>query len=131
MPVFPLTHANSRRIACRQVMQAPEGYEAEIREPKRTADQNDAQWPLLQCFADQLQWPVNGLMTYMDRYEWKDVLSAAFRKETVRLAMGLDGGVVMLGKRTSKFKKAEFSDYLEFLHMVAAQRGVNIERVAA
>ena len=131
MAIFPLTHANSRRIACQQVMQAPEGYEAEIREPKRTADQNDAQWPILQCFADQLQWPVNGLMTYMDRYEWKDVLSAAFRKETVRLAMGLDGGVVMLGKRTSKFKKAEFSDWLDFLQATAALKGVETERVAA
>ena len=70
-------------------------------------------------------------MTYMDRYEWKDVLSAAFRKETVRLAMGLDGGVVMLGKRTSKFKKAEFSDWLDFLQATAALKGVETERVAA
>lgn len=58
--------------------------------------------------------------------EWKDVLTAAFRNETSRLAMGLEGGVVMLGMRTSKMTKKEFSNWLEFLNSVAADRGVNV-----
>ena len=37
---------------------------------------------------------------------------------------GLDGGVVMLGQRTSKFGKKEFSDWLTFLHSVAIDRSV-------
>ena len=64
-------------------------------------------------------------MVKMEPEEWKDVLSAAFRRETVRVAMGLDGGMVMLGQRTSKFSKREFRDWLEFLHATAAARGVN------
>ena len=65
-------------------------------------------------------------MTHMTADEWKDVLTAGFRKEQARLAMGLDGGVVMLGQRTSKFVKSEFSEWLEFLHATAALRGVTV-----
>jgi NinB protein len=92
----------------------------------RTLGQNKTQWPILEAFASQLLWPVNGQMVKMDADEWKDVLTCAFKQETVRLAMGLNGGVVMLGKRTSKFKKDEFSEWLEFLNSVAADRNVKI-----
>lgn len=94
--------------------------------PRRSLDQNAAQWPILQCFSKQKQWSVNGSLVWMEPEEWKDILTAAFRQETVRLAAGLNGGVVMLGKRTSKFSKREFSDWLEFLHASAAQLGVRI-----
>ena len=90
----------------------------------RTQAQNRLMWPLLTCFAKQLHWPINGQMVLMTPDDWKDVLSAAFRRESVRIAMGLDGGVVMLGQRTSKFTKAEFSDWIEFLYATAAARGV-------
>jgi hypothetical protein len=40
--------------------------------------------------------------------------------------MGLDGGVVMLGRRTSKFTKAQFSEWIEFLYATAAARGVRL-----
>ena len=65
-------------------------------------------------------------MTKMDPDDWKDVLSAAFKGENVRLAMGLNGGIVLLGQRTSKFSKAEFSDWIEFLYATAADRGVTL-----
>ncbi len=92
----------------------------------RTLANNAAQWPILNAFADQLQWPINGYMVYMTSEEWKDVLSSAFKQETVRLAMGLDGGVVMLGARTSKFKREDWPDWMAFLESVAADRGVKI-----
>lgn len=90
----------------------------------RSQAQNRLMWPLLTCFAKQLHWPINGQMVLMTPDDWKDVLSAAFRRESVRIAMGLDGGVVMLGQRTSKFTKAEFSDWIEFLYATADARGV-------
>jgi len=40
--------------------------------------------------------------------------------------MGLNGGVVMLGMRTSKMSKATFSEWLEFLHATAVARGVTV-----
>ena len=56
--------------------------------------------------------------------EYKDILTAGFQQEHVRLAMGLDGGVVMLGLRTSKMPKKKFGDFLTFLHATAIARGV-------
>ena len=92
----------------------------------RTNEQNNAQWPYLDAFAAQLLWPVNGQMVQMDSEDWKDVLTAAFRNETARIAMGLNGGVVMLGVRTSKMLVDEFSEWLEFLKATAADRGVTV-----
>lgn len=93
----------------------------------RNLEQNAAQWPILAEFSRQLLWPVNGQMTKMSDEEWKDVLTAGFKNETARLAMGLDGGVVMLGRRTSRFSKKLFSEWLEYLHFVAADRGIVID----
>jgi hypothetical protein len=122
---FILVHDLARQNAVRAVQDAPAGYAVSVAEPTRSVEQNAAQWPILQAFAAQLQWPVNGQMVWMTDEEWKDVLTAAFERESVRLAMAFDGpGVVMLGQRTSKFGKGKFSDWLEFLHSAAASRGV-------
>jgi hypothetical protein len=123
---FKLAHAEARRRAAAAVAEAPEGYVVTVQEPTRSLDQNAAMWPILQAFADQLQWPVNGQMVWMSADEWKDVLSAAFRRESVRIAMGLDGGMVMLGSRTSQFGVREMSEFIEFLHATAAARDVDL-----
>lgn len=122
--IFRLAHPEARRRAMACVADAPEGFVVTVQEPTRSTDQNAAQWPILKAFAEQLQWPVNGAMVSLIDEEWKDVLTAAFQGETVRLAMGLNGGVVMLGLRTSQMGKRRFSEWLEFLHATAALRGV-------
>lgn len=116
----------SRKNAIQAVQTAGDGMVVEIKEATRTLDQNAAQWPILDAFSKQLKWPVNGEMVFLTSEEWKDILTAAFKAETVRVAMGLNGGMVLLGFRTSKFGKKEFSDWLEFLHATAAERGVFI-----
>ena len=122
--VFILAHAQARQLAVDFVKGAPDGYSVTISEPNRSLEQNAAQWPILQAFADQLEWPVNGIMSKLEPDEWKDILTAAFENETVRVAIGLNGGLVMLGKRTRTFSKKKFSEWLEFLHATAAHRGV-------
>jgi len=122
--VYILAHETARRRAVEAVADAPAGSVVKLGPPARSLDQNAAQWPILEAFSRQLQWPVNGQMTYMDAEDWKDILTAAFRQESVRVAMGLDGRVVMLGMRTSRMDKQTFSDWLEFLHATAAARGV-------
>lgn len=124
--VFKLAHAQARRGALEAVETAPDGYCVTVSEPTRSLDQNAAMWPILQAFSDQLQWPVNGAMVWMTPDEWKDVLTAAFERENVRLAMGLDGGVVMLGLRTSKFGVRKMSEFIDFLHATAAARDVDL-----
>lgn len=122
--VFKLVHAGARHGAIEAVRTAPDGFCVQVSEPTRTLDQNAAQWPILTAFSEQLLWPVNGERVRMSPDEWKDVLTAAFMREQVRVAHGLDGGVVMLGLRTSEFGKRVFSDWIEFLHATAATRGV-------
>lgn len=114
-----------RQRAIQAVRDAPGGFVVTISEPSRSLDQNSLLWPLLECFSQQLMWPVNGEMCKLEPEEWKDILSAAFKQETVRLAMGLNGGMVMLGLRTSRMPKREFSEFIEFILATAAQRGVN------
>ena len=107
------------------VMEAPIGHFVRISQPPRTLSQNAAQWPILQAFADQLTWPVNGVQTKLDPDDWKDILTAAFKSER-RVAEGLNGGHVFLGMRTSGMTRREFSEWLDFLNQVAAERGVRL-----
>jgi hypothetical protein len=124
--VYRITATNRRHVAER-VANLPEGYVIKTGPSNRTLDQNAAQWPILEAFSKQLQWPVNGVMCDLTAEEFKDVLTAAFKNETSpRLAAGLNGGVVMLGARTSKMSKETFSNWLEFLHAVAAMKGVTL-----
>jgi hypothetical protein len=95
----------------------------------RTLDQNAAQWPILEAWSRQKMWFINGAKTRMSAEEWKDVLTAAFEGETSpRLAMGLNGGVVMLGRRTSKYNKARFSEWLDWLMAASVEMGVNVDK---
>lgn len=125
---FRLVHAQARQRALDAVREAAEGWIVTVSEPTRSLEANAAQWPILQAFSEQLQWPVNGRMCKLEPGEWKDILTAAYKRETARLAMGLDGGVVMLGARTREFSKREFSEWLDFLHATAADRMVKIDR---
>lgn len=114
----------------KEVLQSGHRWVLTLKLETRTQAQNRLMWPLLEAFSQQLQWPVDGQMVWMTADDWKDVLTAAFRRESVHLAMGLDGGVVMLGQRTSRFTKAEFSDWIEFLFATAAARGVALPAMA-
>lgn len=123
---FILAHPEARQRAIQAVSEAPVGFSVVIAPPTRNLSQNAMLWPLLEQFSAQLLWPVNGEMVRLEPEEWKDILTAAFKQETVRLAMGLNGGMVMLGLRTSKMSKREFSEFIEFVFATAAQRGVNL-----
>jgi len=117
---------DQRKAYAKQIIdQAPNDYVCEIKEKTRTLEQNAFQWPYLQGFSEQMQWPVNGEMTWLSKEEWKDILTAAFEKETnPRLAAGFDGGIVMLGRRTSKYGKKQFAAWMEWLIAAAALKGI-------
>lgn len=123
---FRLVHRLARERALEAVRNAPEGQVVTIAEPTRNLEQNALLWVLLTAFSKQLVWPVNGAMCKLEPEEWKDILTAGFRRETARLAMGLSGGVVMLGARTSQMGKKEFAEFVEFVQSIAADRGVDL-----
>lgn len=129
--LFVLSHPEARRRAMAAIAEAPEGFVVTVQEPKRNSDQNALLWVLLTAFAEQLEWPVNGAMVKLAPEEWKDLLSAAYKRESQRVAMGIDGGMVMLGLRTSKMGKRQFAEFVEFIHATAAARGVVFDEVSA
>lgn len=126
--VFILAEAPhpARQNCLRAIAAAPDGYAVTIQEPTRNLDQNAAMWAILHAWAHQKEWPVNGKLIRLSAEEWKDILTAAFDREEVRVAQGLDGGMVLLGHRTSKWGVRRFSAWLEFLNAASAQHGVDI-----
>lgn len=127
---YILAHDEARLRASQAVQDAPHGFAVTVGEPNRSLDQNAAQWPILTEISKQLEWPVNGQMVHLEPDEWKAILTAGFKQDGVRLAQGVSGGVVMLGARTSKMGKGEFSEWLEYLHWFCAERGVDVREAA-
>lgn len=113
-----LLNQSSREAACRRIYEAPEGWECEIREPKRNLDQNAKLWANLQDIAEQVEW----YGQYLTKEDWKAVFSASLKQQKV--VPGLDGGFVVCGQSTSKMTKSEFSDLLELIHAFGAEHGV-------
>jgi hypothetical protein len=84
-------------------------------------------WRILTAFSQQIEWPINGCMQKISKEDWKVILSASFRAEMARLTQTTDGRIVMLGVSTSRMSKREFTEFIEFLLAVAAERGVVLE----
>ena len=90
---------------------------------RRSLSQNAKLWPMLTDVARQVQWPVDGVMQELAPEDWKDILTAGVRREQ-RVAQGIEGGFVMLGSRTSKMRKKEFAELIEFIYWFGSERGV-------
>lgn len=96
-------------------------------EERRNLAQNAAQWPILEAWAKQKQWPINGEMCWLTAEEWKDILTCAFEGDTnPRIAPGLHGGMVMLGRRTSKYGKRRFGEWLDWLNAESHHAGIRV-----
>lgn len=80
-------------------------------------------WSMLEDFSKQLQWPVNGVMQWLEPSDFKDILSAGLHKEQ-RIAAGVSGGFVLLGQRTSKMTVSQMKELIDFMDYVGAERGV-------
>jgi len=126
---FLLTHSTARQRAQQAVQNAPEGYAVTVGEPTRNLEQNAAQWPILEAYATQKQLCINGVMEWVSADEWKDVLTGAHKDELARVA-SYRGRMVILGKRTSKFGKGEFSEWLDWLNAAAIEDGIELEVTA-
>lgn len=120
--IMPIGRAN----AMQAVREAPDGHAVTVAEPTRTTEQNAAQWPILHAYATQKQLCVNGVMEWASEEDWKDVLTGAHKEELARVA-NYRGRMVILGKRTSKFGKGEFSVWLDWLNAAAIEDGIELE----
>jgi hypothetical protein len=83
-------------------------------EERRTREQNDRMWGMLDDVSHQCKLVVNGKLVWATKDDWKEVFTAALRQHQ-RTAEGVDGGVVLLGARTSKMGKREMGDLMELV----------------
>lgn len=96
----------------------------EIREPKRTDEQNAALHGLIGQIMKQ-RTIQNGVR--MDMALWKASFMQALGEE-VRFVPTLDGdGVFPIGLRTSALSKARFSELIEFILAWCAREGIAVE----
>ena len=103
-------------------------FDVLVSPPKRTLDANAAMWATLTDIAEQLEWNYTqkgkwstGLMS---KDAWKAVLTAAFESE-IAMAEGVDGGVVMLGARTSQYSRKKMGEFIEFVHAFGSDHRVH------
>lgn len=114
-------HAEARRRAMACVAEAPDGFVVEVREPRRSGDQNAALHALLTEIAARCEWAGKR----WDLEVWKRLLTAAWCRasgEPVTMLPALDGnGIDIVFRRTSSLTKRECSDLLEFVNAWAAE----------
>lgn len=115
---FRLVNEKVRSNAIHAVCYAADGVEVIIRKPKRNLDQNALMWAALTDIADQVVWYGEKLT----KEEWKDVLTAAWKRQKV--VRGIDGGFVVIGARTSEMSKSEMAEFMELAFAFGAEQGV-------
>lgn len=125
MHTIRLTSAEARERACRAIRQAPQGFVVEIREPRRTQEQNAIFWSLLTALSHAKP---RGIVATPD--DWKAMVMHACGFEQ-QFLQGLDGRPFPVGFRSSKLSKAQMSELIEWIYAFAAENGVSLERDAA
>lgn len=110
-----------RDLAMRYVRQAPATTVITFTHRTRSSEQNARMWSMLTDFSEQMDWYGHKLKAE----EWKDVFTAALRRE--RVVPGIDGGFVVLGQRTSKMSIEEMTMLMDLMSAFAAQHGVRLK----
>lgn len=90
----------------------------------RNKEQNACMWATLTDISDHVGWHGQRLT----KEEWKDVLSAALKRQKV--VPGIDGGFVVIGAHTSKMSVSEMSELIELAIAFGAQQGVKFKAPA-
>lgn len=128
---FVMAHAEARRRAVAAVENAPEGFVVTVSEPQKRREQEEKYHAMIGDIARQ--WDFMGRR--IDTDDAKRLLVDAFAKamrdagtplhHDGRVVPSLDGQrVVQLGIQTSKFYKAEASEFIEFLSAWGAENGI-------
>jgi hypothetical protein len=114
-----LASAYHRHRAHRLIDIAPPGAVLNIQEAKRTNDQNALMWALLSQISRARP---DGRVLPTETWKALFMNAAGF---TCSFEPSLDGkGVVPLGFKSSRLRKAEFSDLIEAIHQFAAEKGI-------
>ena len=86
----------------------------------RTDEQNKKLWPMLEDVSKQVPW--FGQM--LSKEDWKLIFLASLNRE-IRIVPNLENnGFVNLSTSSSKLSKAQFSDLIELIYKLGAEREV-------
>jgi hypothetical protein len=113
-----LNNEFSRRRAANIIWQAPDGYVAEVKEPKRTLDQNNKLWAMLTDVSVAM--PLGRRHTPDD---WKAIFMNACGWEC-QFVEGLDGRPFPKGFRSSHLTKSQMGDLINFIQAFGDENGV-------
>jgi hypothetical protein len=124
MPRFYLSGPYSRQKAKEEIDRAPHGYICEVREKKRSDDQNK----ILHALVDDIRAQVEGASEW-SRDEWKLRFMHALRNET-RFLPELDGnGVFPVGQKTSELSVSQFSALVDLIYEWGGRNGVKFRDI--
>ena len=124
--MFKLFSPQQRLAAINAIRTAPEHYIVEIKPRTRSLDQNAMLWRLLTIASQSVPWTVNGVETMLTPEDWKDIFTASLHQEN-RIARGVRGGFVMLGRSTSKMSIGQMTELIEFIYQFLAEQGVAVD----
>jgi hypothetical protein len=122
--VIRLMGIPARNNAATLCTSMPDEWTVTFAPPRRSNLQNDRMWAMLTELSKQVDWHGQKL----DPAEWKDVMTAALKRQKV--VPGIDGGFVVLGSSTSRMGKAELSELIELIFAFGTQRGVEFHEPA-
>ena len=112
-----ITKATRARLI-QQLQEAPEGYYVSIKAPTRSLAQNSLMWDVLTAISEQVKWDGE----YLPAEEWKDLITAALKKQKIR--RGLEGGIVVIGARTSQMTIPQMNEVIEYAYAWGVDQGV-------
>lgn len=115
---FILAHPEARQRALEALRTAQDGSVVTIGPKTRTLEQNALLWALLSDVSAQVFWHGEALTPT----DWKHVFSAALHQQ--RFVPGIEGGMVMLGRSTSKMSKGELSELVELIQAFGSEHNV-------
>ena len=122
--VRTIYNEKDRAMVAEWLAKVPFGWRVTIQEPKRTVDQNARMWDMLTSVSTQLVW-------HGQRYspeDWKDYFMHALNGG--RFMPSENGGMIPIGRSTSKLGKQEHSLLTEIMEGFAERQGVTLKEEA-
>ena len=122
--LITIRNEKDRAKAAEWLARLPFGWRVEFKETKRTVPQNDRMWAILTEISTQLVW-------HGQRYspeDWKDYFMHALNGG--RFMPSENGGMIPIGRSTSKLGKQEHSLLTEIMEGFAERQGVTLKEEA-
>jgi len=113
-------HKGNRETLAQKLLALPTGWRIAFQEPKRTVDQNSRMWVLLTAISTQLVW--HGFRYTPE--DWKTYFMHAMNGG--RFMPSEDGGMIPIGRSTSKLSKQEHTLLQEIIEGFAERHGVDL-----